>query len=281
MPADPCWRERAWILSPTAATLWQQRLAPLAAGVTVASRSDGGADLTVWTCGRAGAALAPLLRQLPAPAIDRRHRESALMAAYAPDGPCELAPGVWVSTTPRQRLPRGALRLVVPPAAAFGDGRHPSTRLAAAAMLRIDLRRRRVLDLGCGTGVLGVLAHRQGAARVDFADIDAGSVRSCRAVCRLNGLVRPRVWQADLLDGVAGQGYDVVLGNLYADLCLRLLADPRLAAVLPAGVLLLSGVADRRRAQVERALVRAGFVVTGRSSEAWWSSLTAERRPVR
>lgn len=270
------WRCDTWHLTLPAA---RSALAALAAAgiaeATVASRPGGGAELCVWgRGGRLPAAARPLLGGLGRPHATAIHDEAALLAAHAPDAPAELAPGVIVD--PRGRRGRG-IRLHIPPAPAFGDGRHPSTRLAARAVLELDLAGTRVLDLGCGTGVLGLLARRRGAARVDFADIDPGSVRATRASCRLNGLPRPRVWRADLLDGVRGRGYDVVIGNLYADLCLRLLPDPRLAAALPAGTIVLSGIAHRRRAAVERALRGAGFAVIRREQEAWWWSLTAAR----
>lgn len=273
------WRCDTWHLPlPAARTALARLVAMGFAETTVASRPGGGGELTLW--GRGGR-IAPEARMVLIQAGARRvgsdlHDEAVLLAAYAADAPVELAPGVRVVTTADAPRRRG-LTLVIPPAPAFGDGRHPSTRIAARRMMALPLRGRRVLDLGCGTGVLGLLAWRRGADRVDFADLDPGSIRATRAACRLNGLDRPRIWRSDLLAGVRGSGYDLVIANLYADLCLPLLADPRLTALLPTGTLLLSGVAHRRRAAVERALRSAGFAVVYREQEARWWSLVATR----
>jgi ribosomal protein L11 methylase PrmA len=271
------WRERAWSLPEARARILAQRLTDAGStGATVASGASG-AELTLWTQGRDAAAVAAILATLPAPSHDHRHDEAALLATHAPGGPCELADGWWIDPSGRSRLPRGVRRLIVPPLPAFGDGRHPSTRLAARALLSLDIAGQTVLDLGCGTGVLGLMARLRGARRVDLTDIDPASVRAARAVFARNRQPRPRAWQADLLDGVRGSGYGLVIGNLYADLCQRLLADPRLGEVLPSGTLLLSGIAERRRPLVERALRRAGFAITARADEAWWWTLTATR----
>jgi ribosomal protein L11 methyltransferase len=190
----------------------------------------------------------------------------------------ELAHGVWIDPTGRSRLPRGAIRLRVPPAPAFGDGRHPTTRLSARLLLGEDVAGARVLDLGCGTGALGLLARARGARRVDFTDYDAHAVRTCRAVCRANGYPGARVRRGDLLDAVpAGTVYDLVVGNLYADLVLRLCADPRLPRIAAGGRLVLSGIAARREREVRAALKRAGFRVTQRLEEAWWIGLRVRR----
>jgi ribosomal protein L11 methylase PrmA len=273
------WRCDTWHLPLRAARSALTALAALGhPEATVTSRPEGGGELLVWgRGGRLPRAVSALLQATAGTRVSSVvHDEAVLLAAHAPDGPVELAPGVTVD--PQGRIAtRGRIVLRIPPAPAFGDGRHPSTRLAARQLVTMPLTGRRVLDLGCGTGVLGLLAWRRGATRVDFADIDPGSVRTTRAACRANGLPRPRVWAADLLDGVRGTGYDLLIGNLYADLCLRLLTDPRLSDVLPTGGVVLSGIAHRRRAAVERALVAAGFRVQAAEQEAWWWMLAAAR----
>lgn len=270
------WREWRWRLGRGAALAAASRLS--AAGHhahAVAAAADGNAEFSVYAAG-AGmpARLRPIVAALGTPTVTD-HDEAALMRACQGASPIELAPGVWID--PRDRLPppRGELRLAIPPSPAFGDGSHPSTRLAARLILDLDLAGRRVLDLGCGTGVLGLLARARGARRVAFADLDPHAVRACRAACRRNGHPGALVRRGDLLDGMPPRWRgEVLIGNLYADLVLRLLADRRL--LMAAGEhLVLSGIAARKERGVRRALVAGGWRVRRRIAEAWWVGLAA------
>ena len=175
----------------------------LAAGFTAfafTTRADGRLDLACYGAGGglpaavdAACARFPLVL-----AGEERRSEAELVAGQDDHQPRELCPGVWIA--PDDGLAEDSQRVVlrVPPGAAFGDGRHPSTRMAAALIAAADLAGRRVLDLGCGTGVLGILAHRWGAAAVVFSDLDADAVRTAAAVAAANGIPQPTVIASDL-----------------------------------------------------------------------------------
>lgn len=245
----------------------------------LATRDDGRLDLELYGLGGVPAAVTRALAALGAgrAQVERRD-ERSLLAAHAADRPCLIAPGVWVD--PGRTLTETPRRLVlhIPPAAAFGDGHHPSTRLAARLLPRTRPAGKRVLDLGCGTGVLGLLAWRRGADEVVFSDIDEGSVRATRAACRANGLRGARVVASDLLARVPlGRPYELVIANLYADVVLDLLADDRLDRALPRGALVLSGIASKRRPAVVAALTRYGFAVATTLTEAWWCGMLCRR----
>lgn len=277
------WREWRWLLPTDAALAAAARLSAAGHHAHAAASAGPDAEFTVYAAGgRLPAAARAALAGLGPAAAEADHDEAALMRACQPGTPVELAPGAWIDPRGRNRLPRGALRIVVPPAPAFGDGRHPTTRLCARLLLQEDVAGRRVLDLGCGTGALGLLARARGARRVDFADLDPAAVRTCRAVCRANGYPGARVRRGDLLDALGGgDAYDLVVGNLYADLVLRLCADPRLARVAAGRRLVLSGIAAKRERAVRAALRRAGFRVVERIAEAWWIGLTCAGAPRR
>lgn len=253
-----------------------------AAGFTAhvfSTRTDGRLDLELYGADGVfpdGVIAALALLGLDAGEV-RRASERELLANVLDGEPCELCPGVWID--PQGNMPPAAGRLVlhIPPSPAFGDGHHPSTRMAAALLMGMELREKRVLDLGCGTGVLGLIAHRRGAASVTFSDVDDGSVRSTRASCRLNGCMPAAVLASDLLADVPSQPVDVVVANLYADLLLLVAEDPRLSVILPRGILLVSGVAQDKRAVVESAFIRLGFTVLTSREEAWWCALRLER----
>lgn len=253
-----------------------------AAGFTAyvfSTRSDGRLDLELYGAdGVFPAAVVAALARLGLTPDERRQVSERDLLANVLDGePCELCPGVWID--PQGTMPRADGRLVlhIPPSPAFGDGHHPSTRMAASLVMDLDLRGRRVLDLGCGTGVLGLIAHHRGAAAVAFSDIDEGAVRTTRETGMLNGCPQAAVFASDLLAAVPDGPVDVLIANLYADLVLLVLADPRLTAILPRGTLLLSGVAETKREVVVAALTACGFTLVDERRDAWWCALRCER----
>lgn len=243
------------------------------------TRTDGRLDLELYGAGGGfpDAVIAALGVLGLEPQERRVASERELLANVLDGEPCELCPGVWID--PQGTLPLSGERLVlhIPPSPAFGDGHHPSTRMAASLLLTLDLTGRRVLDLGCGTGALGLIAHHRGAAAVTFSDIDDGSVRTTRETCVLNGYPQAMVLASDLLTSVPAEAVDVVVANLYADLLLLVAEDERLQRILPRGTLIVSGVAQTKRPLVEAAFTALGFRVCEAREEAWWCALRLER----
>jgi ribosomal protein L11 methylase PrmA len=243
------------------------------------TRTDGRLDLELYGIGgvfpdAVTAALAVLGLE---PAERRRASERELLANVLDGEPCELCPGVWIDPQGTMRSTTERLVLHIPPSPAFGDGHHPSTRMAASLLMSMDLRGHRVFDLGCGTGVLGLIAHRRGAATVGFSDIDDGSVRTTCETCALNGYPTATVLASDLLAAVPAEPVDVVVANLYADLLLLVADDERLQRILPRGTLIVSGVAQVKRPAVEAAFTALGFTVRDAREEAWWCAMRLER----
>ncbi|HEX3135297.1 MAG TPA: 50S ribosomal protein L11 methyltransferase, partial [Planctomycetota bacterium] len=253
-----------------------------AAGFTayvLSTRSDGRLDLELYGIGGAfpDAVVAALAVLGLEPSERRQASERELLANVLDGEPCELCPGVWIDPQGTMATTAEQLILHIPPSPAFGDGHHPSTRMAASLLMTMDLRGQRVLDLGCGTGVLGLIAHHRGATAVTFSDIDEGSVRTTRETCALNDYPQAVVLASDLLAAVLTEAVDVVVANLYADLLLLVAEDPRLQRILPHGTLIVSGVAQTKRAHVEAAFAARGFSVQDERSEAWWNALRLTR----
>lgn len=253
-----------------------------AAGFTAyvfSTRTDGRLDLELYGAGGVfPAAVVAALAVLGIEPVEQRHASERELLANVLDGePCELCPGIWID--PRGAMPQASGRLVlhIPPSPAFGDGHHPSTRMAASLLMTIDLRGRHVFDLGCGTGVLGLIAYRRGAESVGFSDIDDGSVRTTRETCALNGYPAATVLASDLLAEVPWRAVDVLVANLYADLLLLVADDERLHRILPHGTLIVSGVAQVKRPAVEAAFTGIGFTVRDTREEAWWCAMRLER----
>ncbi len=143
----------------------------------------------------------------------------------------------------RQAAPtlRRPIEIAIEARQAFGTGTHETTRLILAHMLSLHLRGSRVLDCGCGTGVLSLAASMMGASEVVAYDIDKWSVDNTLHNASLNGLTNIRVFQGDAnVLTHTNAAFDLVVANINRNI---LMADlPRFSKVLrPTGIILLSG----------------------------------------
>ncbi|MAU26258.1 MAG: 50S ribosomal protein L11 methyltransferase [Muricauda sp.] len=129
--------------------------------------------------------------------------------------------------------------LIIEPKMSFGTGHHETTHMMLEFLLQSDLKGKSVLDMGCGTGVLAILAEKLGANSIDAIDIDAWSYKNTLENVERNRCGRIQVFQGDasLLEG---RSYDVILANINRNVLLRDI--PVYAACLNGGaVLVMSG----------------------------------------
>ncbi len=170
--------------------------------------------------------------------------------------------------------------LRIDPSHAFGSGSHPTTRRSLAAVGRLVRPGHRVLDVGCGSGILAVAAARLGAAEVVGVDIDDDAPPTTLANAEANGVAdRVRATTDPLADVVAaevatGARFDVVLANLLAP-TIRELAGPLVAALAPAGRLVASGLLRDRWSEATDAL--AGLRVLEVDEEDDWVAVVLGR----
>jgi ribosomal protein L11 methyltransferase len=170
--------------------------------------------------------------------------------------------------------------LALDPGMAFGTGLHPTTRLCLAAVEGLAdrglLADARVLDVGCGSGILAIAALKLGAATAVGLDTDPIAIEATSANARRNGLARRvQARQGSLPSGE--RAFDVVLANLIAGLLVVLAAGLH-DELRPAGRLLASGIIIDREGEVVAALEAAGLRVMGRTVEGDWVALEAVRR---
>jgi ribosomal protein L11 methyltransferase len=167
--------------------------------------------------------------------------------------------------------------LVVDPGRAFGTGTHETTRLCLAALERLAARRPlgRTLDLGAGTGILGVAASRLGGSPVVASDIDDEATASSRVHARLNATRLPIV-RADGGRGFRPASFDLVLANLMALLLVDRSAEIR-SLVAPGGALVLSGLLVADVEPVREAFGACGTPLQLRDGE--WAALVYEGAP--
>jgi len=182
----------------------------------------------------------------------------------------------------RHRATAGDVVLALDPGMAFGTGLHPTTRLCLAAIESWAdeglIPGARVLDVGCGSGILAICAAKLGAADVLAIDTDPLAIDATVANARRNRLTRHIRAERGSLP-VAGPPFDLVVANLIASLLVAM-ASQLAAAVRVGGRLLASGIFIDREAEVSEALAAAGFRSVGRSVETEWVAIAAQRRAV-
>lgn len=177
----------------------------------------------------------------------------------------------WLETPDDGRIP---LRL--DPGLIFGTGSHATTRMCLAALEHYAAPGKRALDLGCGSGILGIGALLLGCDAVMGCDIDPKAPAVAEANAALNGLHadRFRVCAGDILTDAGmraslGTGYALVLANIVSDVIIPLSAiAPQFLA--PEGVFLCSGIIEGRQDEVADALRKNGFTILEHFNEEEW-----------
>ncbi|MBP3896178.1 MAG: 50S ribosomal protein L11 methyltransferase [Mogibacterium sp.] len=184
----------------------------------------------------------------------------------------------------------GELVIEMDPGMAFGSGLHETTTLCIRALEKIlrcaqddrssaqdDRYLLRVLDVGCGTGILSIAAAMLGADECLGIDIDADAVRVAKENIERNGLTgRIQAVEGDLMEGVDFEP-DIIVANLMADLVERL--SPAAADHLkPGGIYISSGILDVKCERVAAAVRDAGFEIKEVSTDGEWRAITAIRK---
>jgi ribosomal protein L11 methyltransferase len=179
----------------------------------------------------------------------------------------------------RHRAGVGDVVLALDPGMAFGTGLHPTTRLCLAAVEALAdrgvLAGARVLDVGCGSGILAIAALKLGAISTLGLDTDPIAIEATDANARRNALARRlHARQGSLPSGEPA--FEVVLANLIAGVLVPLAAALR-DELQPGGSLLASGIFVDREAEVASAFEAVGLEIRGRSDEGDWVALEAVR----
>lgn len=191
--------------------------------------------------------------------------------------PMEIGERLLVIPAWEQADPKGRVTLTLNPGLNFGTGSHATTRLCLTALESRIHGGERVLDLGCGSGILSIAALRLGAKSAFACDIDEKCVDVAYENAALNGIGKDRltVRQGDAtkegpLRDAIGTGYDVVVANIVADVIISLAPQVR-HFLKEDGWFLTSGIIDDRADEVAAALVAAGWnLVESCTSEGWY-----------
>ena len=189
--------------------------------------------------------------------------------------PVPITPDFWV--VPSWHEPPAAARHMIrlDPGLAFGTGTHPTTRMClrwtAQQPPQRTARWRRVLDYGCGSGILAIGAALYGAGQIDALDIDAAAVEATRVNAHTNGVAL----SAGLPD-LAHGAYTLVFANILAT-PLKLLAPVLCGHVEAGGDLVLAGILERQAEEL-RAAYAPWLALQVSDHEEGWILMTARRR---
>ncbi len=182
--------------------------------------------------------------------------------------PVEITPTFWI--VPSWHEPPAAAEKVIrlDPGLAFGTGTHPTTRMCLRWTAQRDLSGQRVLDYGCGSGILAIGAAKHGAAEIVAVDIDPAAVESTQ----INAANNHVSLQAGLPEAAQGE-FDLVLANILAT-PLKVLAPLLCSHVRAGGHLVLAGILERQADELKAAYA-PWLALEVTDSEDGWILMTA------
>ncbi|MFV0673195.1 50S ribosomal protein L11 methyltransferase [Variovorax sp. tm] len=180
--------------------------------------------------------------------------------------PVEVTPEFWIVPTWHEPPEQAKQVIRLDPGLAFGTGTHPTTRMCLrwiATRGEGALAGKRVLDYGCGSGILAIGAAKFGATDIDAVDIDEAAVSSAVLNAEANGVKL----KAGLPDAAKGE-YDIVLANILAT-PLKLLAPLLRGHVKAGGSLVMAGILERQADELKEAYAPYAALEVSDSEDGW------------
>jgi len=177
--------------------------------------------------------------------------------------PVEITSDFWIVPTWHEPPAQAQTTIRLDPGLAFGTGTHPTTRMCLRWIAQHGVSGQRVLDYGCGSGILAIGAAKYGARNIDAVDIDEAAVTSTVLNAEANGVTL----NAGLPDQAQGQ-YQTVLANILAT-PLKVLAPLLCSYVAGGGALVLAGILERQADELKAAYAPWMQLEVTDSEEGW------------
>ena len=177
--------------------------------------------------------------------------------------PVEVTSDFWIVPTWHEPPAQARQIIRLDPGLAFGTGTHPTTRMCLRWIAQNGVQDQRVLDYGCGSGILAIGAAKYGATDIDAVDIDEAAVTATE----LNAVANHVVLRAGLPDKAQGQ-YQTVLANILAT-PLRVLAPLLCAHVAAGGSLVLAGILERQADELKAAYAPWILLEVSDTQDGW------------
>ncbi len=193
--------------------------------------------------------------------------------------PLMVGDSVVVRSPFHTEYPASSIEIVIEPEMAFGTGNHETTSLMMESLLAIEVDGLKVLDMGCGTGILAILASKLGAAAVDAIDIDEWSYAATVKNCSMNQVASVKAFLGDA-SLLGTKSYDLVLANIQRNV---IIADlPKYGAILPeGGHLLVSGFFLSDLDDVAVRAADCGFeCISSKERNQWVAMLFRKTKPL-
>ena len=194
--------------------------------------------------------------------------------------PLPIGERLWITPTwVEEPVPDGRTALRIDPGSSFGTGQHDTTKLCLGMLEDCVKPGARVLDIGCGSGILSIGAMLLGASEATAIDIEQNAAEAATENAERNGisLKHYRTICGNILEDAElaerlGTGYDVVCANIVADILIAM-RDLFVRYLKDGGTLLLSGIIDERVDDVLSAMEDAGFVKVILNESAGWAAI--------
>ena len=172
---------------------------------------------------------------------------------------------------PFHKAPESGLDIIIEPRMSFGTGHHQTTYMMMSLLLDTDCAGKNVCDMGCGTGVLAIIAAKQGARDVLAVDIDQWAYENSLDNIKANGCSGIRVKQGGA-EVLGNENFDIFIANINRNILLRYMADYA-AAVRPGGILMLSGFYVPDAGVLIAEAAKYGFELHKSLEKDHWSAL--------
>lgn len=182
--------------------------------------------------------------------------------------PVILAEKCYIRAPFHEKIAGIPYEIVIEPKMAFGTGHHETTSLMVEQMLSLDFTGKQVLDMGCGTGILAIMASMLKASHILAIDIDEWAYQNTLENCTINNIANVSVNQGDI-GLIAGKNFDIILANINRNILLEQI--PHYSRTLASGnLLLMSGIYRSDFDSIRQAAETVGFTNIGLTEKNNW-----------
>ncbi len=182
-----------------------------------------------------------------------------------------------IHSTFHKDIPEVKYDIIINPQMAFGTGHHETTSLILAELLDTELTQKAVLDMGCGTSILAILAHKRGASPITAIDIDTWCVDNSIDNCKLNNTEDIQVELGDAFKLKGKKPFDFIIANINRNILLQDM-DKYVEVLSKGGKLLMSGFYTEDIPLLEKKGIELGMSFVKTNNKNNWACLLLEKK---